>query len=64
MADDLTSGGGAAVASIKPIDKRSVHRICCNQVVTDLATAVKELVENSLDAGATIVGTNQPTNQP
>ena len=40
---------------IKPIDKASVHRICSGQVILDLATAVKELVENSLDAGATSI---------
>lgn len=34
--------------SIKAIDKVSVARICSGQVITDLATAVKELVENSL----------------
>ena len=42
--------------SIKAIDKKSVHRICSGQVVLTLATAVKELLENSIDAGATIVG--------
>lgn len=42
--------------SIKPIDRASVHRITSGQVVTDLQTAVKELVENSLDAGATNIG--------
>jgi hypothetical protein len=42
--------------SIKPIDKTSIHRITSGQVVIDLQTAVKELVENSLDAGATNLG--------
>ncbi|XP_012939969.1 mismatch repair endonuclease PMS2 [Aplysia californica] len=41
--------------SIQAIDKGSVHRICSGQVVLTLATAVKELVENSIDAGATSV---------
>ncbi|KAL5258702.1 hypothetical protein ACHWQZ_G009235 [Mnemiopsis leidyi] len=37
---------------IKGIDKSSVHNICSGQVIVTLATAVKELVENSIDAGA------------
>uniref|UniRef100_U3BWJ5 Mismatch repair endonuclease PMS2 n=1 Tax=Callithrix jacchus TaxID=9483 RepID=U3BWJ5_CALJA len=39
--------------AIRPIDRKSVHQICSGQVVLSLSTAVKELVENSLDAGAT-----------
>ncbi|XP_043708080.1 DNA mismatch repair protein PMS1 [Telopea speciosissima] len=48
---------GAAVnsAAIKPINKGVVHRICSGQVILDLSSAVKELVENSLDAGATSI---------
>ncbi|KAF8884622.1 histidine kinase-like ATPase [Infundibulicybe gibba] len=38
---------------IKPIDTASIHKITSGQVVIDLQTAVKELVENSIDAGAT-----------
>ncbi|XP_073399173.1 mismatch repair endonuclease PMS2 [Dendrobates tinctorius] len=41
--------------AIKPIDRKSVHQICSGQVVLSLATAVKELVENSIDAGATSI---------
>jgi DNA mismatch repair protein PMS2 len=45
----------AATGKIKPIDRASVHRICSGQVIVDLRTAVKELVENAIDAGATKV---------
>ena len=43
-------------SAIQPIDRGSVHRICSGQVVLNLATAVKELVENSVDAGADNIG--------
>jgi DNA mismatch repair protein PMS2 len=37
---------------LNKIDKESILQICSNQVVTDLKGAVKELVENSIDASA------------
>ncbi|XP_053674527.1 mismatch repair endonuclease PMS2 [Anopheles nili] len=45
----------AESSKINAIDKETVHRICSGQVVLSLAIAVKELVENSLDAGATLI---------
>ncbi|XP_017472957.1 PREDICTED: mismatch repair endonuclease PMS2 isoform X2 [Rhagoletis zephyria] len=45
----------AESGKIKAIGKDTVHRICSGQVVLTLAVAVKELVENSIDAGATLV---------
>ncbi|KAK9452731.1 hypothetical protein V1511DRAFT_506813 [Dipodascopsis uninucleata] len=42
-------------SGIKPIDATSIHKITSGQVVIDLATAVKELVENSLDANASLI---------
>lgn len=42
--------------SIKAIDSSSIHRLTSGQVIIDLQTAVKELVENSLDASATSIG--------
>ncbi|KAG0286996.1 Mismatch repair endonuclease pms2 [Linnemannia gamsii] len=45
----------ASENAIKAIDRESVHRICSGQVVLDMATAVKELLENSLDAGSSSI---------
>ncbi|XP_070707660.1 mismatch repair endonuclease PMS2 [Pempheris klunzingeri] len=51
----MSEACGEPARAIKAIDKHSVHQICSGQVVLTLATAVKELVENSIDAGATSV---------
>lgn len=42
-------------AIVKPISESTIHQLCSSQVVVDLSTAVKELIENSLDAGATCI---------
>uniref|UniRef100_A0A8C3QYT0 Mismatch repair endonuclease PMS2 n=1 Tax=Cyanoderma ruficeps TaxID=181631 RepID=A0A8C3QYT0_9PASS len=49
--------------AIRPIDRGSVHRICSGQVVLNLGTAVKELLENSLDAGATNIALKHHTSK-
>ena len=40
------------MATIKALDSRAVHQIQSGQVIIDLCSVVKELLENSLDAGA------------
>ncbi|KAK1428177.1 hypothetical protein QVD17_17006 [Tagetes erecta] len=54
-ASSSSSSTNITSPSIKPINKSVIHRICSGQVILDLPSAVKELVENSLDAGATSI---------
>ncbi|KAJ8611139.1 hypothetical protein CTAYLR_003549 [Chrysophaeum taylorii] len=44
-----------AMGTTKRIETGCVRKICSGQVIVDVATAIKELVENALDAGATRV---------
>jgi len=44
------------MATIKAIEGRSVHQIQSGQVIVGLESVCKELIENSIDAGATSVG--------
>lgn len=41
---------------IRPIEKKLVEKIASGQVIIDLPSALKELVENSIDAEATTIG--------
>ncbi|CAO1637135.1 unnamed protein product [Parajaminaea phylloscopi] len=47
--------GSARPGGIQAISRADVHRITSGQVILDVRSAVKELVENSLDAGATSI---------
>jgi DNA mismatch repair protein PMS2 len=45
----------AALPTIQAIPADSVRRIVAGQVIFDLASAVKELVDNALDAQSTSI---------
>ncbi|KAK4134156.1 DNA mismatch repair protein MutL [Trichocladium antarcticum] len=45
----------ASTATIKAIESSTVHQIQSGQVIVDLCSVAKELIENSVDAGATTI---------
>lgn len=57
QADTLTfeEAGKPTDAAIQAIKRGDVHRITSGQVILDIQSAVKELIENALDAGATTI---------
>lgn len=54
-AASAASPAATAAVTIKAIDASAVHRIQSGQVIVNLCSVAKELVENSLDAGATSI---------
>jgi hypothetical protein len=46
---------------IRAINRESVHKIQSGQVIIMLESAVKELVENALDANSTVIGKRKVT---
>jgi DNA mismatch repair protein PMS2 len=48
-------------SEIRPIEAESVRRIVAGQAVTDLASAVKELVDNARDAGSKSINSKCPS---
>ncbi|GLV44795.1 Pms2 [Carabus blaptoides fortunei] len=52
---EIVTATSEKAKEIRTISRDTVHRICSGQVVLSLAVAVKELVENAIDAGATNV---------
>ena len=46
----------AQAGHIARMSTLSANRLCAEQVIPDIAAGVKELVENSIDANASVIG--------
>lgn len=53
--EELNESTQSAPSDIKRVSKETVHKICSSQVILNLAIGVKELVENSVDAGSSVI---------
>jgi DNA mismatch repair ATPase MutL len=51
---------GSNGKEIRQLEEASVRRIVAEQAVTDLASVVKELVDNALDAQSTSINSKYP----
>ena len=48
---------------IRSMDPLVVRSIATGQIICDLATSIKELLDNSIDAGSTQIGKSALTNR-
>lgn len=55
MSESTEESTQSAPSDIRRVSKETVHKICSSQVILNLAIAVKEIVENSCDAGSTVI---------
>jgi hypothetical protein len=52
LSHDGSYTSSAATATIRQMEERTAHRMVAGQAITDMSSAIKELVDNALDAKA------------
>jgi DNA mismatch repair protein PMS2 len=55
MTDEEYEATSSQPKDIKRVAKDTVHKICSAQVILNLGIAIKELIENSVDANANVI---------